>query len=90
MKKVILLVVLAAVLCGCGHNEPSSREIALGMIESFANETGIDKSALAAKAKKIGNGRWAVSLRVDRYGQQRILNATAVMDGNGEIHFYTD
>lgn len=99
MKRIMLMgLVLALAGCGasepsnrCGTSEPSNKEIAQGMIQSFVRETGIPSSNLKAKAKMIGNGRWAVSMEAERYnGERRTLNATAVMDKNGDIHYYTD
>ena len=40
--------------------------------------------------RKIGDGRWAVTMEAERYGERHTLNATAVMDKNGDIHYYTD
>ena len=99
MKRTMLMgLVLALAGCGasepsnrCGTSEPSNKEVAQGMIQSFVRETGIPSSNLKAKAKKIGNGRWAVSMEAERHnGERRTLNATAVMDKNGDIHYYTD
>ena len=62
------------------------------MMRSFVNETGVnpDSLQLKAKARKIGNGRWTVTMEAERYGERHTLNATAVMDKNGDIHYYTD
>lgn len=90
MQKIMLLG-LAFVLAGCGASEPSNKEIAQGMMRSLVRETGVLPANLKAKAKKIGNGRWAVSVEAERYdGKRRTLNATAVMDKNGDVHYYTD
>ena len=89
MKRIIL-VGLALALAGGGVSEPSDKEIAEGMMRRFAQRTGEYSANLKAKAKKIGNGRWAVTMEAERYGQRRILNATAVMDKNGDIHYYTN
>ena len=86
----IVLVGLLFVLAGCGASEPSNKEIAQGMIRSFVQETGAPVADVKAKAKKIGNGHWAVAMEVVRYGERRTLNATAVMDKNGNIHYYTE
>lgn len=89
--KRIMLAGLVLALAGCGGGEPSSKEIAQGMIRMFSRETGISSANLKARAKKIGNGRWTVAMEVERYdGQRRTLNATAVVDKNGDIHYYTD
>ncbi|MBQ4199098.1 MAG: hypothetical protein II649_04365 [Kiritimatiellae bacterium] len=88
--KRIMLAGLVFVLAGCGSG-PSNKEIAQGMIRMFSRETGISSANLKARAKKIGNGRWTVAMEVERYdGQRRTLNATAVVDKNGGIHYYTD
>lgn len=90
MKQIVLAGLVLA-LAGCGDGEPSNKEISQGMIRMFSRETGISSANLKAKAKKIGNGRWAVTMEVKRYdGQRRKLNATAVMDKNGDIHYCTD
>lgn len=86
----IILVGLALTLAGCGASEPSNKEIAQGMMRNFSHETGVSSANLKAKARKIGNGRWAVTMEAERYGQRRTLNATAVMDKNGDVHYYTD
>lgn len=84
------IVVLCFIIVGCGPSEPSNQEIAQGMMRSFVEETGACPTDLSAKAKKIGNGRWEVKLKAYRNGEQRTLDATAVMDRNGDVHFYTD
>ena len=87
----IMLMGLVLALIGCGASEPSNKEIAQGMMESFVRDTGVRPAKLKAKAKKIGDGRWAVTMEAERYdGGRRTLNATAVMDKNGDIHYYTD
>ena len=88
--KRILFIGLMMVHVGCGQGEPSNAEIARGMKESFIRRTGAYSANLDAKARKIGNGRWAVQMTAERYGERRTLNATAVMDKNGDIHYYTD
>ena len=86
----IMLTGLFLALAGCGASEPSNKEIAQGMMKSFVQETGVSSSDMKAKAKKIGNGRWSVQMVIERFGERRTLNATAVMDKNGDIHYYTD
>lgn len=88
--KYIKLIVLMCILVGCGKSQPSEAEIARGMKTSFIRQTGASSSNLKVKARKIGDGRWSVKLTAERYGQRRTLNATAVMDKNGNIHYYTD
>ena len=93
MKKLIMalsIAAMASVLVGCGQSEPSNADIERGMKESFIRKTGAFSASLDVKAKKIGNGRWSVRLTAERNGQRRTLNATAVMDKNGDIHYYTD
>lgn len=88
--RYIKFIGLICILAGCGKSEPSEAEIAHGMKKSFIRQTGASYSNLKTRARKIGNGRWSVELIGDRYGQRRTLNATAVMDKNGDIHYYTD
>lgn len=90
--KLATIVLAVALLAGCGAGKPSNKEIAQGMMRSFARETGVNPNTgqLKAKARKIGNGRWAVTMEAERYGDRRTLNATAVMDKNGDIHYYTE
>ena len=52
----------------------------MNLMRSFVEETGACPTDLSAKAKKIGNGRWEVKLKAYRNGEQRTLDATAVMD----------
>ena len=84
-----MVFVLCLVNIGCGPSEPSNSEIAAGMKKSFIRETGAYSSNLDAKAKKIGDGRWAVEMTVEKNGYKRALNATAVMDKHGDIHYHT-
>ena len=88
----IILIGLTLALAGCGANEPSEDEIARGMKETYVREMGAYSYAgnLRATARKIGNGRWAVQLIGEKNGEQKTLNATAVMDKDGSIHYYTD
>lgn len=90
MQRIILLIGLVLALAGCGSSEPSEAEIARGMKENFIRRTGAFSTSLDASAKKIGNGRWSVKMTAERNGERRTLNATAVMDKNGDIHYYTD
>lgn len=73
-------------------DEPSLREIEQGMISSFAREVGVSSVNLDAHAwaRKIGDRRWLVQLTAWVRGQCRALYATAVMDADGNIHYYTD
>lgn len=87
---IILLSAVILAFLGCGPREPSIAEIERGMVKSFRQESGNYTDYLDAKAKRIGNGRWAVRMTAERYGEQRTLNATAVMDKNGDIHYYTE
>ncbi len=88
--KRILIIGSMMVFVGCGQGEPSNAEIARGMKESFMRNSGAYSANLDATARKIGNGRWAVSLTTEQFGERRTLNATAVMDKNGDIHYYTE
>lgn len=85
-----LIISFSLVVIGCGPSEPSNSEIATGMKRSFIQQTGAFSANLDAKAKKIGDGRWAVEMTAEKDGYRRTLNATAVMDKNGNIHYYTD
>ena len=89
MKKM-LLAALVLSLVGCGPSEPSNAEIERGIMENFIRRTGAFSAKLDARARKIGNGRWSVVLTAERFGERRTLNATAVMDKNGDVHYYTD
>lgn len=85
-----MLMGLILALAECGVSEPSNKEIAQGMMRTFIRESGVQPSNFRTKAKKIGDGRWAVSMEVEQYGERRTLNATAIMDKNGDIHYYAD
>ena len=87
---IALLALTTLAFVGCGQKEPSIAEIEQGMVETFRRESGNYSDFLDAKAKRIGNGRWAVRMVGERNGVRRTLNATAVMDKNGDIHYYTD
>ena len=87
---IALFALTTLAFVGCGQKEPSIAEIEQGMVETFRRESGNYSDFLDAKAKRIGNGRWAVRMVGERNGVRRTLNATAVMDKNGDIHYYTD
>ena len=90
-KSIITLAMFTICLCGCGSGEPSLSEIEDGFRMSFASQTGMPASSMHVKAKRLEKGRWAVRMTATRYdGQSRSLDATAVMDENGDIHYYTD
>ena len=91
MRRIMLTMILVLSLAGCNAGKPSNNEIAQEMVRVFSRETGIPSANLKAKAWRIGKGRWGIALEIKRYdGQRRTLNATAVVDKNGDIHFYTD
>ena len=92
MLRIISVTIITATVSGCGSGEPSNKEIAQGMMRSFVRETGVNPNPgqLKAKARKIGDGRWAVTMEAERYGERRTLSATAIMDKNGDIHYYTE
>ncbi len=91
MKQSLLIVSGLLLFAGCGPKEPSTAEIERGVVDSFRRETGIYSGKIDAKATKNGNGRWDVRITGERYGgERRTLNATAVMDKNGDIHYYTE
>lgn len=83
-----IAITIIGSICGCGPSEPSESEIANGMRRQFIMNTGAYPSSV--KAKKIGSGRWAVRMTAERYGERRSLDATAIMDKNGDIHYYTN
>ncbi len=87
---IALLSLATLAFLGCGPKEPSLAEVERGMVDTFRHETGNYTDFLDAKAKRIGNGRWAVRMTGERYGERRTLNATAVMDKDGDIHYYTE
>lgn len=87
---IALLSLMTLAFVGCGQREPTTAEIERGMVDTFRRETGNYTDFLDAKAKRIGNGRWAIRMVGERNGVRRTLNATAVMDKNGDIHYYTD
>lgn len=86
----IFFLILAFTLSGCGRREPSIGEIERGIRRNFIVQTGVAPNALDVKVKRVGEGRWAVCLGVTQFGVHRTLNARAVMDKNGDIHYYTD
>ena len=86
----IILAGLMFTLVGCGSNEPSNAEIARGMETTFARESGASPSQLKATANKSGNGRWDVRMNIRKGNEQHTLNATAIQDKNGDIHYFTD
>lgn len=91
MHKLLLSISLVTLLCGCGGGEPSISEIEEGCRTAVNRETGISESCISARARKIGAGRWAVCYTLTRYdGKRRSSNVTAVVDENGDIHYYFD
>lgn len=90
MVPIVLLISALALgsVLGCGPSEPTESEIANGMRRQFIMNTGAYPSSV--RAKKIGSGRWAVRMTAERYGERRSLDATAIMDKNGDIHYYTN
>lgn len=92
MKKVILFGLMPLLLlAGCGPSEPSNREVAAGAREVLYKDLGLPRDVnVRPRVERIGNGRWHVEMDLWRYGQRRKLNATAIMDKNGDLHYYTD
>ncbi len=90
MRRLLAVGALLA-MCGCGGGEPSVGEIERGFKRSFASQTGISASSMRVRARRLGHGRWAVRMTATRAdGMSRSLDATAVMDERGDIHYYTD
>ncbi len=88
---IAFLSLAALAFMGCGFKVPSTAVIERVVVNSIRRETGIYSGSLDAKAEGIGNGRWDVRITGERYdGERRTLNATAVMDKNGDIHYYTE
>ena len=91
MHKLLLIISLVALLYGCGGDDPSISEIEEGCRTAVNRETGIPKSYISARARKIESGRWAVCYTLTRIdGKRRSSNVTAVLDENGDIHYYFD
>ena len=90
--KTTTFQIIAATMARCGLNGLSNEDIARGMMLSSVHETGANPNSgqLKAKARKIGHGRWAVTMEAERYGQRSTPKATAVMDKKGDIHYYAD
>ena len=90
MKRILLMGLLFA-LAGCGVSEPSNEKIAQEMVRVFSRKTGVPSARLKARAKKTGKGRWAVSMEGERYeGARRTFYATAIIDKNGDLHYFFD
>ena len=91
MQKLLVFACLVVLLFGCGQDEPSLSDIENGCKESLSREMGIPPSAILTRAHKIGGGRWSVRVTLIRLdGQSRSMGATAVLDENGDVHYYSD
>ena len=88
--RYLMMIGIAAVMCGCGPSEPSLSEVERGMKESFIRQTGNFAVGLTSHAKRIGDGRWSVWLTVEQNGNCRTLHATAVVDKKGDLQYYVD
>ena len=88
--RYLMMIGIVAAMCGCGPREPSLSEVERGMKESFIRQTGNFAVRLTSHARKISDGRWSVWLTVEQNGSRRTLHATAVMDKNGDLHYYVD
>ena len=90
---IVAMTIVAVTLTGCGSSEASNEKIVRGFMRAFVRETGITPRSgkMKAKACKMGKGRWAVQMKADCHdGEWRTLNATAVIDKNGVVHYYID
>lgn len=85
MRGLILLFLLLSI-AGYGNGEPSTAEVKRG----FMRNVGVNSRNADIYVRRIGNGRWAIYMTAEKGGVRRSLNATAVMDKNGDIHYYTD
>ena len=88
--RYLMMIGIVAAMCDCGPSEPSLSEVERGMKESFIRQTGNFAVRLTSHARKISDGRWSVWLTVEQNGSRRTLHATAVMDKNGDLHYYVD
>ncbi len=48
------------------------------------------RNNLKVSVRRVSYGKWSIVCTAQRNGERRTLNATAVMDKNGDIHYYTD
>ena len=70
--------------------EPSIREIEMGFKQAMFGNPYESRNNLKVIVRRVSYGKWSIVCTAQRNGEQRILNATAVMDKNGDIHYYTD
>lgn len=91
VQKLLVFACLVFLLFGCGQDEPSLSEVEKGCRESLSREMGIPQSAILTRAHKIGGGRWSVRVTlIRRDGQGRSMDAMAVLDEKGDVHYYSD
>lgn len=91
MQKLLVFACLMVLLFGCGLDKPSLSDVENGCKEALSREMGIPQSAILTRAHKIGGGRWSVRVTLIRLdGRSRSMDATAVIDKNGDIHYYSD
>lgn len=91
VQKLLVFACLVVLLFGCGPDEPSLSEVEKGCRESVSREMGIPQSAILTRAHKIGGGRWSVRVTlICPDGQSRSMGTTAVLDENGDVHYYSD
>ena len=72
------------------YSTPSSSEVARGMDRTLS-DYGVPSYRVNSRAESLGSGRWAVSSDIRMYdGSTRTIHSTAVMDRNGDLHYYTE
>ena len=93
-KRTVVLIVMAMSLIaivGCEGSEPSNATIEREFRRSLAREGFRWAEQSKVQVRKTGKGHWSIRPTARRWdGESRTLRATAVMDTNGNIHYYTD
>lgn len=70
--------------------EPSISEIERGFKEAMFGNPYESRNNLKVIVRRISYGKWSILCTARRNGESRTLHATAIMDKNGDIHFYTE
>ena len=70
--------------------EPSIREIEMGFKEAMFGNPYESRNNLKVTVSRIAYGKWSIVCTIQKNGERRTLNATAIMDKNGDIHYYTE